>query len=751
MVYRILRKIIGTTLLLTLLSLVFIASAQRPKVGLALAGGGAKGLAHIGILKAIDSAGLKIDYITGTSMGSIVGSLYAAGYSGKDIERITMNINWTNLFQNSANFKDITLAEKDEYNGYVVEIPVENFRSASNSGLLNPEGVWTEFLKHLYNVYDVKDFHKLNIPFECIATDLETGKPVILNSGEIVQAIRSSMAIPSVFTPIEYQGKLLVDGGLVRNFPVRYAKEMGADYLIGVSLWEGLLKKDKINNAFDVFNQITSFVDAEDAKEEKQMCNILISPPVDSFTAASFDSYKEIIRIGNEEGRKMYPRFKHLADSLNALEPIPYDPYNRLPDKSYVTIDSIEVVGVEGSQAKQLIDKMGLETKKPYSARALSNQLSTAYSSLNYKYIYYELHPTTLNHAKIRLITEEDNHKWVKFGLFYNNFLGAAVTVNYTIRNFKNTNSRSFVKASIGNNFDGVAQTKYFWGDNNRHEVKAEYRLTDLKIPIYQGSQKIFVYNTTYHSLDVSYMRYIDKYNGIGGGLTFNFRHYSPDISSNLRIKGYESHLVAYVNHTANTLDRRYFTTDGISSIFEGGYVFARGGNNKISNNANIDSLGLSSSMTNFFKAKYSFTGYQPISEKSSLVESVNAGALFNQNGIYFNEFFLGGDQSLFSHQIQFVGLKDAQVIVNSYLTALVGIQTNLFSNVYTQARVNYGWYNFMDGDNITLKPMSNKQIWGVGFTAGYFLSKWPIQAAISYSPQMGKVYGSFSIGYAFY
>lgn len=745
-----LRWVCISSLFLAFFMCLFTLSAQRPKVGLALAGGGAKGLAHIGILKALDSAGLKIDYITGTSMGAIVGSLYAAGYSGKQIEDITLSIDWDQLFKNSANYKDIALSEKDEYNGYILEVPLQGIKPALSSGLINPEGIWAEFLKHLYPVYDVKDFHRLNIPFECIATDLETGKPVVLSSGEIVQAIRSSMAIPSVFTPVEYQGKYLVDGGLVRNFPVRYAKAMGADYLIGVSLWDGLLKRDRINNALDVFNQITSYVDAEDAKEEKAMCNLLISPPIGEYTAASFSNFRDIIRIGNEMGRQMYPRFKQLADSLNALEPVSYDPYRRLRGKPSVVIDSIEVVGLTGIKKKQLIHNMDLDIGRSYSARKLSESLKRAYSTLNYKYLYYELYPTGKpNHVKIRLITEEDYHSWVKVGLYYNNFLGAGITLNYTLRNFRNTNSRSMAKLSIGDSFDGLFQTKLFFGDNSKHQLKGELRVTDFKVPIYEGSSRLFVYNVDFTTLDISYMKYMNKYTGLGAGISYNFKVYSPDIAATIRYRGHESQLYAYVNQLTNSLDRRLFTTKGAISSFEGGVAFARKMENTPSGGAD-DNLVWDFNSKAYLKLRYLLTGYIPVSVKTSLIGSLNFGALFNHNGVYFNEFFFGGEQPLFKEHIQFVGLRDAQIITDSYLAGLVGVQTNLLSNLYAQARVNYGFYNFMKGNSSIVESGRKKQIVGVGLTAGYFVSKWPVQLSVSYSPQIGKVYTSFSLGYAF-
>jgi NTE family protein len=741
---------IATAIFLFLLVPLAFAQ-QRPKIGLTLSGGGAKGLAHIGILKAIDSAGLKIDYITGTSMGAVVGSLYAAGYSGKEIEKIANDIDWNTIFNSNPQYRDIALREKDEFGGYLLEVPIKGLRPALTSGLMDPEGVWTEFLKFLYPVYTVKDFHQLNIPFECIATDLETGKPVVLNSGELVPAIRSSMAIPSVFTPITYQGKVLVDGGLVQNFPVSQAKKMGADYVIGVSLYSGLMNRNQFKSALNVMDQITSYVDAADEVNQKAMCDLLIMPPIGDYNAASFGDYKDIIRIGNEMGAMMYPTFKHLADSLNAIQPIDYDPYTRFKPEPSVTLDTIEVVGISETTRKQLLENMALKVGKSYSARRLSEALKRAYATLDYKYIYYELFPTGVpHHAKIRIIAEEYSSTWVKVGLLYNSFLGTAVNLNYTIRNFRNTNGRSIVKLSIGDSFDGLVQNRLLFGPKNRNQLQAELRITDLNIPLYKGAKRLYVYNTSFNKVDLSYMRYLGNTSGVGGGISFNYTTYSPDIASDIRYSGGESHLYGYVEQYTNSLDRRFFPTQGVTSRLEVGCVFGRNLHRKTSKSMTVlDTILLKLTTRPYYKIAYSTTVYSPISSKSSLIWEAQFGAQLDFSGVYFSEFFLGGEQSLFRYHMNFTGLKDAQLITASLGSMLLGWQTNVYNNLYLQAKVNYGVYDFIKNQTL-YSPQKTKQLWGFGLSLGYFIAKWPINLSVSYSPEMRKVCSSFSLGYAF-
>ncbi|MEJ0101042.1 MAG: patatin-like phospholipase family protein [Bacteroidota bacterium] len=235
------------------------SSSGRPKIGLTLSGGGAKGLAHIGILKAIDSAGLKIDYITGTSMGSILGGLYSIGYSADSLEKITREIDWNLLLSNQSSLRSLFMEEKDEYSKYDVELPWVKSKLRLSSGLLEAQELWLKFSELFFPVYNIKDFSKFSIPFRCIGTDIGNGEAVVMKDGEVISAVRASMAIPSVFTPVDYKDQRLVDGGISRNFPVKDVKEMGANFVIGSNVANGLLPSQKVRNILQLMLQIAFF------------------------------------------------------------------------------------------------------------------------------------------------------------------------------------------------------------------------------------------------------------------------------------------------------------------------------------------------------------------------------------------------------------------------------------------------------------------------------------------------------------
>ena len=347
----------------------------RPKIGLTLSGGGAKGFAHIGILKAIDSAGLKIDYITGTSMGAIVGALYAVGYSGAEIENLRKDIDFDVLFSNNVPLQTLSMEEKEQYSRFAIELPVINNKIRLQTGLISGQELNLKFSELFFKVYNIHDFDSLHIPFKCMATNLETGDLVVLDTGNLITALRATMAIPSVFSAVTLNDKKLVDGGLVRNFPVKNVKEMGADIVIGSNVTNGLAKIDKIKNPVDVLLQMAFFREAGDFKEELPLTDIYIHMPMEEYNTASFGSAKEIMEVGLETGRKYYPVFKKLADSINALgKAAPL--IQRQENKPSVFIISYKVKGLKKTSTPFFIHLMDFYDNKYYTAEQINKKIS---------------------------------------------------------------------------------------------------------------------------------------------------------------------------------------------------------------------------------------------------------------------------------------------------------------------------------------------------------------------------------------
>ncbi len=213
-----------------------IINQTDKKIGLVLSGGGAKGLAHIGALKVIEEAGVKIDYIGGTSMGAIVGALYASGYTADQLDSIFRATDFTNLIQDNLPRSAKTFYEKEDSERYALTLPFDGFKVSVPPAYSGGQNIYNELVRILYHVKDIDDFSQLPIPFVCIATDIETGKEVILNSGYLPEAVMASGALPSLFEPAIIDDKVLIDGGVVNNYPIEKVREMGADIIIGVDI-----------------------------------------------------------------------------------------------------------------------------------------------------------------------------------------------------------------------------------------------------------------------------------------------------------------------------------------------------------------------------------------------------------------------------------------------------------------------------------------------------------------------------------
>jgi predicted acylesterase/phospholipase RssA len=289
-------------LLLTVLCLMSLAAQSRPKVGLVLSGGGAKGFAHIETLKLIDSLAFPVDYIAGTSMGGIAAALYAIGYSGKEIEDIVYSVNWVQVFNDKPRRELIPILEKQYDAQYGLTLELRDYIPAPPSGFISGQEIMKLFSQYTNPVSNITDFDDFAIPFRCVAVDLISGQEVAIDSGYLALAMRSTMSIPSAFAPVEYGNYLFVDGGVANNLPVDVAKDMGAEFVIAVNVGAPPLRKDEIRDVLDVTLQTIFIPGFKREKENIERADIVIAPPLANYTPADFA--KEDIRAIINAGRK---------------------------------------------------------------------------------------------------------------------------------------------------------------------------------------------------------------------------------------------------------------------------------------------------------------------------------------------------------------------------------------------------------------------------------------------------------------
>ncbi len=292
--------------------------SHRPKVALVLSGGGARGFAHIGVLKVIRQIGIPIDLVVGTSMGSIIGGLYAAGYSPAELQTIASRIDWGRLFTDQTPRSGYSFAEQSEESTVLATASFDRSGIVLSRGLVSGRGILSLLSCLTLPVSQIHDFRNLPIPFCAVAADLGSGEEVHLLSGNLSRALRASMSAPGVFAPIEIGGRLLVDGGVLNNLPVDVARQLGADIVIAVDITSPLEKVNKINDTVAVLRQMLKIEMVQSTRRHRKEATVLITPELGNAGFADFGSYAKIIADGEKAAEKARPELEALAAKLKA-------------------------------------------------------------------------------------------------------------------------------------------------------------------------------------------------------------------------------------------------------------------------------------------------------------------------------------------------------------------------------------------------------------------------------------------------
>ena len=405
---------------------------QRPRIGLALSGGGAKGFAHIGVLKVLEEIGLPIDCITGTSMGSVIGGLYAIGYTTDSLAALARRKDWPQFFNDAATRRDLPMEEKLWDGRYFATFPIRQGNVQLPGGLVAGQKISALLSRLTWSVHHLTDFRELPIPFACVATDLETGEAVTLDRGFLPEAIRASIAIPTVFTPVKLNNRLLVDGGLIRNLPAEDVRRLGANIVIGVDVGAPLSSEEKLNSFFSVIDQISRFRGAEINALQRQRCNIIITPDLTGLTAASFDRADTLIKRGEIAARRLMPRLRALADSLKTLTKS--RSVYKIPRLDSLLIQDFAITGLRDVSRRLVLSELDLLLPIWVTAREIEKAMARIYSSQFFERVTYRLEPQD-GGTKLIIDVVEKNADAFRFGLRYDSSSKAALLLNTTFRN----------------------------------------------------------------------------------------------------------------------------------------------------------------------------------------------------------------------------------------------------------------------------------------------------------------------------
>jgi NTE family protein len=710
---------------------------KKQKIGLVLSGGGAKGLAHIGVLKEIEKAGIKIDYIGGTSMGAIIGGLYACGYSANELDSIFKRTDFDELLQDFVPRGNKTFYEKRNDEMYAISLPFQKFKltvpKAISKGLYN----YNNLSQLTYNYRHVYDFNKLKIPFVCIATNVETGEEKIFKQGSLPLVLSASGAFPSLFAPVEIDGKLYIDGGVVNNYPVEEVRKMGADIIIGVDVQDDLKNRNDLTGATGVLVQISNFQMIERMKDKRKLTDIYIKPNIEGFSVISFDQGQEIIQKGVEEAQK----FKEALQKLGSNTPIQ-------PQKNIVT-DSIFVKEIAINELKNytrayVMGKLRFKPEQKISYSDLESGINNLNSTQNFASINYKFIKQGYSDFLSFELKENPIKTYLKFGLHYDDLFKSAALINLTKKNLFSTNDIASLDVMLGDNFrynfDYYRDNGFYWSFGfksmfNRFskQAKTDFRGGDLLRDFSIKSINLNYFDFT----NQAYVQtiFVQKFL-VGAGLEYK----NLTISSNYYQdkKNYiekSNYLSAFGFLKYDSFDNKYFPKRGWYFFGDAQTFFS--------------STDYNNDFTRYSIIKGDAGIAQTFLKKFTLKMQGESGFIIGKNANDIFNFSLGGYGFVNVNNIRpFYGYDFLELSGNTYIKASFTFDYEIWKKSHLNATANFTniGNNIFDDDTWISKPIYS------GYALGYGMQTLigPIEIKQSWSPETGNSYTWFSVGFWF-
>jgi phospholipase, patatin family len=448
-----------------------VVNQEDKKIGLVLSGGTAKGLAHIGILKVLDEEKVPIEYVTGTSMGSIIGGMYSVGYTPEEIEEIAISMDWMSLFSDKIERKDKGAVRNSIEDKNSTVIPIKNFMPKLPSGVVGGKTASQRLNELFYGALRVEDFRKFPRKFAAVATDLESGEGVMIDKGSIATAIRESLSIPSVFAPIRDGKRLYIDGGVVRNLPVQDVKVLGADYTIGVNVGDGFTKRDESKmNLIDVITDTTTIAGRQEVERQIRMLDLYMKPDLEKFESYDFSKVKEIIAAGEIVARANIDKIRKLSNP---------ELYEKLEEKRKefrrTWKDEYNITGIviDGNKkyTRTYFDKFFPKKLGTLTRLDMEKIVNNIYQNGDFTTVYYEVKDNDL----IINVQEKPSDYLTLSGNINNEDLA---TVNVGFQGSKllnNTNVRYSVKGTVANEYGVKGKATAELGKNSKAVIYGEF------------------------------------------------------------------------------------------------------------------------------------------------------------------------------------------------------------------------------------------------------------------------------------
>jgi NTE family protein len=549
-----------------------IGKAKRPTVGLVLSGGGAKGFAFIGLLKVIKEAGLPVDYIGGTSIGSIMGGLYAIGYDPDSIAKMVRSTDWDAILTDKIERKYISYEEKEFGEKFIITLPIKNSSLTLSPSLYQGQEI-SLMLNHYFSpAFNTRDFSQLETPFLCVGTDLFTGNEVELDTGYLPMAVRASMSIPGYFAPVDYLGHYLVDGGVVNNFPVKNVKDKGSDIIISGDVQPPLRSsREDFTSLTGVLDQVITFNRGEANQIGYQLSDIYI-PLNTEYGIMDFTDYDSIIAFGERAARPYFNQLKALADSLNAIEYRTLKTYTSRPvDK--ICINSVQIKGYRKFAGSYFKNYFHVREDTVFTLAEIEKSIRQMYGTRFFEQVNYEVKPEGKRNALIIRVKEADPG-YVSAGIHYDDNYGGGLLLTGTFRNVLGKRTKLFTDLILGQN----PRIRAFYVLDNGAQpgigAKAEYY--SFRFNLYNGEAKTnnIIFTNYKASAFLNYS--LKNLLNFRGGFEYEYFRFKQDVITDTLMEAYSS-FSSYGNFFAtfsiDSRNRAYFPTTGSKSELRFEYV----------------------------------------------------------------------------------------------------------------------------------------------------------------------------------
>lgn len=494
--------------LLWLLLFGTILFSQEPetqdlKVGLVLSGGGAKGLAHIGVLKALEEAGVRIDYIGGTSMGAIIGGLYASGYTAHELDSIFATTQFNILIRDEVPRKSRSMREKEEAEKYALILPFDRFKLELPSGYSKGQNLYNLLSRLTSHVAHIPDFSDLPIPFFCVATNAETGEEIILESGFLPQSLVASGALPSIFNPVIINDTVMIDGGVVNNYPVELVREKGMDIIIGVDVQDSLKTREELQSALRLLTQVNNFNTISAMVDKRPKTDIYLHPKIDNFTVMSFQEGRNIIKSGEESAEPFKDVFKEIASQQKKKPEIQIEKINR--DSLYIS--EVEINGNEYYTRSYILGKLRFRPPIKLTYDEFGEGINALSVTGNFTSINYRLERNQENGTKLILnVIENPSRMSFRFAAHYDELFKTAALANITRKRILTNNDILSLDVIIGDNIryniEYYIDKGFYWSVG----MNSKYHFFDTQVPLSFIKKDLFEdLSTSLSSLSLRY------------------------------------------------------------------------------------------------------------------------------------------------------------------------------------------------------------------------------------------------------